>query len=735
MSETVNYSELALLILLGLLALALLPSPPVAQATPTLQSYIEDVHTFSSLAAVDVASNGTLLAVANGGIQRSVDSGTTWTQTLSGGGVFGGLVQYANSGCAFTFVSVGTYPYAYADLYRSVDDGQTWELVGNDVRQLWRLDEMANGTLLLSTYNTAPPPSGLDYIYKSDDDGETWTIWQNLTDYLSAKVTAAHVHCVRVNPYNDDIWVLGGDDTSVLGVWRWNSGATSWATIYNVTGGRYCYDDIIFDVDHVYITPDHDANEIYRLPARATSWNEKEEVFDLSTDETTMPAGDTSSRTGFSQINDELMLIATEKGTIIASWNGVSWIKTFQVSVIDRYAGLTCFSRHRDLNGYIWFVRTETAKLYRCSLTAVEVKNTFGGIYDEYFGTQDTTAGCLRLPVRNGCDYVFASQPQNLSKARLSVTGLSSGNFATNGDFEYSNTTGWAITNETGLTYRVSTTAYAGTYSLNVNATPLGEEVKYAYILCPTSLSEREYAESYTLSFYLRTNRTVASCFHIEFGYIDPDGTWITKASTVQSGSTSWTKKSYSSQFATTLHPRRLMARIKIKQLADYGFAAYIDSIMFSRLVKSYRVYSVNDGNTYVHRIPADRSTESFRNSLTNTSNVTLSFSNGQSITVDGELSEEQHEDFLLQHTHGPLTFTAMIDGSCQTLITYQYDLCPGDANGDARVDILDLYALGRTYGSDASKPSWNLCCDFNNDGAVDEADLRELSENYGRSR
>lgn len=57
-----------------------------------------------------------------------------------------------------------------------------------------------------------------------------------------------------------------------------------------------------------------------------------------------------------------------------------------------------------------------------------------------------------------------------------------------------------------------------------------------------------------------------------------------------------------------------------------------------------------------------------------------------------------------------------------------------GDANGDRKVDTLDLYRLGRAYGSDPSKPNWNPDCDFNSDGKVDNADLTILNTNYGRT-
>lgn len=56
-----------------------------------------------------------------------------------------------------------------------------------------------------------------------------------------------------------------------------------------------------------------------------------------------------------------------------------------------------------------------------------------------------------------------------------------------------------------------------------------------------------------------------------------------------------------------------------------------------------------------------------------------------------------------------------------------------GDAQGDGKVDVIDLFDLGKSYGSYPSAPNWNIQCDFNDDGEVDDSDLLDLSENYGQ--
>jgi len=56
-----------------------------------------------------------------------------------------------------------------------------------------------------------------------------------------------------------------------------------------------------------------------------------------------------------------------------------------------------------------------------------------------------------------------------------------------------------------------------------------------------------------------------------------------------------------------------------------------------------------------------------------------------------------------------------------------------GDANGDGRVDLLDLYSVGKKYGSTSSTSNWYPNCDFNDDDKVDPLDLSDLSKNYGK--
>lgn len=58
----------------------------------------------------------------------------------------------------------------------------------------------------------------------------------------------------------------------------------------------------------------------------------------------------------------------------------------------------------------------------------------------------------------------------------------------------------------------------------------------------------------------------------------------------------------------------------------------------------------------------------------------------------------------------------------------------PGDLNGDFRCNYKDLYILAIAYGSDPTKPNWDLYADINGDGKVNCKDLYILAINYGES-
>jgi hypothetical protein len=58
----------------------------------------------------------------------------------------------------------------------------------------------------------------------------------------------------------------------------------------------------------------------------------------------------------------------------------------------------------------------------------------------------------------------------------------------------------------------------------------------------------------------------------------------------------------------------------------------------------------------------------------------------------------------------------------------------PGDINGDGKVDLKDVYAVAKAYGSFPGHPKWNPNCDINNDNKVDLKDYYTTCKNYGKT-
>ena len=57
-----------------------------------------------------------------------------------------------------------------------------------------------------------------------------------------------------------------------------------------------------------------------------------------------------------------------------------------------------------------------------------------------------------------------------------------------------------------------------------------------------------------------------------------------------------------------------------------------------------------------------------------------------------------------------------------------------GDINIDRKVDLKDVYAVGRAYGATPGHTRWNVVCDINGDGKIDLKDYFTTCKNYGKS-
>jgi PKD repeat protein len=54
------------------------------------------------------------------------------------------------------------------------------------------------------------------------------------------------------------------------------------------------------------------------------------------------------------------------------------------------------------------------------------------------------------------------------------------------------------------------------------------------------------------------------------------------------------------------------------------------------------------------------------------------------------------------------------------------------DVNGDGKIDLKDVYRVGKAYGSYPGHPKWDPACDFNKDNVVDLKDYYPVCKHYG---
>lgn len=58
----------------------------------------------------------------------------------------------------------------------------------------------------------------------------------------------------------------------------------------------------------------------------------------------------------------------------------------------------------------------------------------------------------------------------------------------------------------------------------------------------------------------------------------------------------------------------------------------------------------------------------------------------------------------------------------------------PGDINMDGKVDIIDISAVSRAFGSYPGHPRWNPIVDENEDGIIDIFDIALICRNFGKT-
>jgi PKD repeat protein len=73
----------------------------------------------------------------------------------------------------------------------------------------------------------------------------------------------------------------------------------------------------------------------------------------------------------------------------------------------------------------------------------------------------------------------------------------------------------------------------------------------------------------------------------------------------------------------------------------------------------------------------------------------------------------------------GSTSHIVLVLNSTQSAKTY-------DVNGDGKIDLKDVFRVGKAYGSRPGDPKWDSPCDFNHDGIIDLKDYYPVCQHYG---
>lgn len=192
----------------------------------------------SGVTAVEVSPTNPayVFAGGNSGLFRSIDGGTTWTNTLpsSNLGVNEILINTANEQVVFAATDKG--------LYRSIDSGLNWTLLFNN-KSYDIKEKTDDATIVYLLRNN----SGLNIceFYRSSDSGLTWNIqtsgWYNSTE-VGRNDGGGRLAVTPADPNRIYAYLIGEaktDDFGYIGVYKSTDGGSSWTLPNSPTGGPY----------------------------------------------------------------------------------------------------------------------------------------------------------------------------------------------------------------------------------------------------------------------------------------------------------------------------------------------------------------------------------------------------------------------------------------------------------------------------------------------------------------
>ncbi|MDP9110426.1 MAG: glycoside hydrolase [Candidatus Eremiobacteraeota bacterium] len=156
----------------------------------------------------------------NGGLFKSTDAGTTWTQLRTGlpdgVGRIGLSVAPSDSNRMYAVVDAP----AGCGIYRSSDAGASWSKVNAEERVCGRGSDFAGITA--DPKNADEVYSANTTTYRSMDAGKTWT-------GIKGAPGGDDYHTVWIDPNDSNIILLGCDQGATLSV----NGGTTWSSWYN----------------------------------------------------------------------------------------------------------------------------------------------------------------------------------------------------------------------------------------------------------------------------------------------------------------------------------------------------------------------------------------------------------------------------------------------------------------------------------------------------------------------
>jgi len=238
------------------------------------------------------------VAVASGGVWKTVNAGTTYTPVFDAQGSYSiGCVALDPSNPNTVWVGTGENnnqrSVAYGDgVYKSEDGGKTWKNMGLKTSEHIAnvvVDPQNPNTVYVAAYGPVWSDGGERGVYKSTDGGETWTCVKSVSAYTGCnnlvmdprdpKVLYAAFHQRQRKVFS----YIGGGPESAL--FKSTDGGATWKKLEGglPTGeiGRIGIDVSPANPDYVYAVVEADEKKggIYRSTDRGASWAKMSDTY------------------------------------------------------------------------------------------------------------------------------------------------------------------------------------------------------------------------------------------------------------------------------------------------------------------------------------------------------------------------------------------------------------------------------------------------------------------------